>query len=373
MSVYRFISAEKARTPVSVCCELLGVSRSGCYDWLIGPPSERALSDAWLTEKIKEIHTARRGVYGARRVHAELRLGHGIHVGRKRVKRLMRLASLSGLVWRRRGKTTIRVAGVRVADDLVERQFGPAAPDVLWVADITYLRTWERWVYLTAVQDAYSRRIVGWSLADHMRAKARCRRAADGTQPPPAGAGVDSPLRPRQPARTQPVLVPRSLAPSFGALGLQQPVLAHQCGNGRRAHPYSPPRKSSPALSAYIVLRPNARSSLATRWRRSSASVRSVLPPKRSAPAARNCSRHLRVRLVAAQRRQHGLGLLLCGELAVLLGLAQHRLLVVERAILNSEPDRSDGPLRGRLPLNSEPRKCQRAGRVHANRHRGRA
>ncbi len=95
----------------------------------------------------------------------------GIRVGRKRVERLMRLAGLSGLVRRRRGKTTIRVPGVRVADDLVERQFRPAAPDVLWVADITYLPTWEGWVYLTAVQDAYSRRIVGWSMADHMRAE----------------------------------------------------------------------------------------------------------------------------------------------------------------------------------------------------------
>ena len=171
MSVYRFISAEKARTPVSVCCQLLGVSRSGYYDWLIRPPSERALSDAWLLEKIKEIHAARRGVYGARRVHAELRLAHGIHVGKKRVERLMGQAGLSGLVRRRRGKTTIRVPGVRVADDLVERQFRPARPDVLWVADITYLRTWEGWVYLTAVQDAYSRRVVGWSMAEHMRAE----------------------------------------------------------------------------------------------------------------------------------------------------------------------------------------------------------
>jgi putative transposase len=74
------------------------------------------------------------------------------------------------LVARKRGRTTIRVPGVRVADDLVERRFRPAAADVLWLADITYLRTWEGWVYLAAVQDAYSRRIVGWSMADHMRA-----------------------------------------------------------------------------------------------------------------------------------------------------------------------------------------------------------
>jgi len=171
VSVYRFISAEKARTPVSVCCELLGVSRSGYYDWTNRPPSDRALSDSWLLEQIRQIHRDRRGVYGARRVHAELRLAHGVQVGKKRVERLMRQAGLSGLVRRRRGKTTIRVAGVRVADDLVARQFRPQAPDVLWVADITYLRTWEGWIYLAAIQDAYSRRIVGWAMADHMRAE----------------------------------------------------------------------------------------------------------------------------------------------------------------------------------------------------------
>lgn len=171
MSIYRFISAEKARTPVSMQCRLLGVSRSGYYDWSTRAPSDRALSDAWLQEKIKAIHAGNRGVYGARRVHAELRLEHGIHVGKKRVERLMRSAQISGLVRKKKGRTTIRVPGVRVADDLVQRQFRPAGPDVLWVADITYLRTWEGWLYLAAIQDAYSRRIVGWSMADHMRSE----------------------------------------------------------------------------------------------------------------------------------------------------------------------------------------------------------
>jgi putative transposase len=83
----------------------------------------------------------------------------------------MRAAGISGLQRRKRGRTTIQVPGVRVADDLVERQFRPTAPNVLWVADITYLRTWEGWVYLAAVQDAYSRAIVGWSMADHMRSE----------------------------------------------------------------------------------------------------------------------------------------------------------------------------------------------------------
>jgi putative transposase len=171
VSVYRFISAEKARTPVSLACAWLGVSRSGYYEWATRAPSQRALTDAWLTERIRAIHKAHRGVYGAPRIHADLRLAHGVRVSRKRVERLMRAAGISGLVRRKRGRTTIRVPGVRVADDLVERQFRPAAANVLWIADVTYLRTWEGWLYLAAVQDAYSRRIVGWSMADHMRSE----------------------------------------------------------------------------------------------------------------------------------------------------------------------------------------------------------
>jgi putative transposase len=165
------ISAEKASTPVSVCCAVLGVSRSGYYDWERRAPSDRALSDAWLIERIREIWAENRKGYGSPRIHADLRLKYGIRVGRKRVERLMREAGLSGLVRRKRGRTTISVPGVRVADDLVERQFRPQAPNLLWIADVTYLRTWEGWLYLAAVQDAYSRRIVGWSMADHMRSE----------------------------------------------------------------------------------------------------------------------------------------------------------------------------------------------------------
>jgi putative transposase len=171
VTVYRMISAEKASTPVSICCRLLGVSRSGYYDWERRAPSDRALSDAWLVERIREIWAENRKVYGSPRIHADLRLKYGIRVGRKRVERLMREAGISGLVRRKRGRTTISVPGVRVADDLVERQFRPQAPNVLWIADVSYLRTWEGWLYLAAAQDAYSRRIVGWSMADHMRSE----------------------------------------------------------------------------------------------------------------------------------------------------------------------------------------------------------
>jgi putative transposase len=169
VSAFRLIAAEKANHSIDLMCRVLGVSRSGFYAWATRAPSDRGLSDAWLGEQIREVHEANRGVYGAPRVHAELRMARGIYVGRKRVERLMRSAGISGLVPKKRGRTTIRVRGVRVADDLVQRRFRPDSPNVLWVADLTYLRTWEGWLYLVAVQDAYSRRIVGWSMADHMR------------------------------------------------------------------------------------------------------------------------------------------------------------------------------------------------------------
>jgi putative transposase len=151
-------------------CRVLGVNRTSFHDWERRPPSDRALTDAWLTEKIKQIHAASRGVYGAPRIHAELRLEHGIRVGRKRVARLMKAAGITGIKPRKRWRTTIRVPGVEPATDLVERDFRPAGPNALWVADITYLRSGEGWLYLAAVQDTYSRQIVGWSMATHTRA-----------------------------------------------------------------------------------------------------------------------------------------------------------------------------------------------------------
>jgi len=167
--VFGFIAAEKAEHSIAMMCRVLGVSRSGFHAWAARRPSQRALEDQRLTEQIVAIHAVNRRVYGSPRIHAELRLEHGIRVGRKRVERLMRAAGVSGLIARRRGRTTIRVPGVRVCEDLVDRAFAAAAPNRLWVADITYLRTWEGWLYLVAVQDLYSRRIVGWSMADHMR------------------------------------------------------------------------------------------------------------------------------------------------------------------------------------------------------------
>jgi putative transposase len=169
--VFSLIAAEKDNYPVAVMCRVLGVNRTSFHDWERRAPSARALQDAWLIEQIKQIHEANKGVYGSPRIHAELRMAYGVRVGRKRVERLMRAACITGLAPRKPGRTTVHVQGVRVADDLVERNFRPPAPNVLWVADITYLRTWEGWLYLAAVQDAYSRQIVGWSMAAHMRAQ----------------------------------------------------------------------------------------------------------------------------------------------------------------------------------------------------------
>jgi putative transposase len=169
VTAFRFIDAKKAEHSIQIMCRVLGVSRSGFHAWQRRPACDRAREDERLTARIREIHAENRKVYGAPRVHAELIFGDGEHVGRKRVERLMRQAGLSGLVIKRYGRTTIRVPGVRVCEDLVDRAFAAAAPDRIWVADITYLRTWEGWLYLVAVQDLYSRRIVGWSMADHMR------------------------------------------------------------------------------------------------------------------------------------------------------------------------------------------------------------
>jgi putative transposase len=169
--IFRFIAVEKAEHSIKTMCRVLGVSRSGFHAWARRKPSARGLKDARLTERIRAIHRENRRIYGSPRIHAELRLADGISVGRKRVERLMRRAGITGMVRKKRGRTTIRVPGVRVCEDLVDRAFLAAAPDRLWVADITYLRTWERWLYLVAVQDVYSRRIVGWSMADHMRSE----------------------------------------------------------------------------------------------------------------------------------------------------------------------------------------------------------
>ena len=168
--MHRFIRAQRANHSVATLCRVLGVSRSGFYAARVRAPSERALQDERITQAIREIHADSRGTYGIPRVHAML-ARRGIHVGRKRVARLMRSEGLSGLIRRKRGKTTIRVPGVATAPDLVRREWNPTEPNRLWVADITYCRSWEGWLYLAAVLDCHSRKVVGWSLRPDLRAE----------------------------------------------------------------------------------------------------------------------------------------------------------------------------------------------------------
>jgi putative transposase len=136
VKIFRFIVAERAEHSIKLMCRVLEVSRSGYHAWAAREPSARAVADRALSGRIAEIHARSLKTYGSPRVHAELRLEDGVRVGRKRVERLMRQAGISGLLRRRRGKTTIRVQGVRTAPDLVERDFNPAAVNRLWAADI---------------------------------------------------------------------------------------------------------------------------------------------------------------------------------------------------------------------------------------------
>jgi len=166
--VFRFVEREKARFPVVTMCRVLGVSPSGFWAWRRRGPSARARLDAELGDRILAAHATSRGTYGAPRIHADLRAA-GIHCGRKRVARLMRRAGVQGVHRRRFVRTTISQPGTDLAPDLVERQFRRDGPDRLWVADITYLPTRAGFLYLAAISDAWSRRIVGWSMADHLR------------------------------------------------------------------------------------------------------------------------------------------------------------------------------------------------------------
>jgi transposase InsO family protein len=170
VNVYPFIEAEKrGRRNVKRACELLKVSRAAFYSWLSGPP-RRAQEDADLAAKVQAVHEESRGRYGAPRVHAELRR-RGQRHGRKRVARLMRQAGLTGRAARRWKKTTIADPAAAARADRIRRDFTADASklDSRWCGDITYIRTWEGWLFLATVIDIASRRVVGYAMADHLR------------------------------------------------------------------------------------------------------------------------------------------------------------------------------------------------------------
>ena len=155
---------------VAVACRVLNVSRSGYYDWRGRPASAREQENTLLLKLIEEIHADEdMKTYGAPRVHAELVLGHDLQVNQKRVARLMRQAGIQGLYRRRRSWTTIRDPHATPAKDLVNRRFTVDGPNRLWLTDITEHPTVEGKVYCAAVMDAWSRRVLGWSIDDNMR------------------------------------------------------------------------------------------------------------------------------------------------------------------------------------------------------------
>lgn len=164
---FAFIEAEKALFPIRVMCRVLQVTVSGFYAWRKRPKSEHARRDEQLAVKVRAFHRTSRGTYGSPRVCRDLR-AEGEGVGRKRVARIMREQGIRGCPPRRFRKTTDSNHSLAVAKNLVGRNFRPAAPDQLWATDITYVRTWEGWLYLAVVLDLYSRRVVGWASADHM-------------------------------------------------------------------------------------------------------------------------------------------------------------------------------------------------------------
>lgn len=165
------MSANQACFPIAPMARVLGVSKAGYYAWAKRPLSTRAVADAALLKRIRTVHAASRQTYGAPRVHAELR-ARGERHGRKRVARLMRASGLVGASHRRGGPVTTRKdKEARPAPDLVDRDFAATGPNQLWVSDITFIPTAAGFLYLAVVLDAWSRKVVGWAMANHLRAE----------------------------------------------------------------------------------------------------------------------------------------------------------------------------------------------------------
>ena len=162
------MKANQAIYRVRTMCRVLEVSRSGYYAWLKREPSARAQANAELLEAIQEIHTESDGTYGAPRIHAELQ-DRGPEASLNRVARVMKGAEIQGVSPRKWTRTTLRGKSTRLVPDLVDRDFTATGPDQLWVADITYVSTWAGFLFLAIVLDVWSRRIVGWAMATHLR------------------------------------------------------------------------------------------------------------------------------------------------------------------------------------------------------------
>jgi putative transposase len=167
---YAFIAEHAGTFPVRRMCKVLSVSASGYYDWRKRPPSERQQANDKLLAAIRREHEASRRTYGSPRIHAALQR-QGFEAGRNRVARLMQAHGIVGKAPRRkRPVTTRRVEGGLVAPNLLAQDFTASRPNEKWLADITYVDTAEGWLYLALVMDLFARPIVGWSMAEHMRA-----------------------------------------------------------------------------------------------------------------------------------------------------------------------------------------------------------
>jgi transposase InsO family protein len=176
VNLYPFIEAEKTQQRnIKRACELLKVSRAAYYAHRADSPSTRQLVDQELTEHIRQAHQRSKGRYGAPRIHAQLRRDGHRH-GRKRIARLLRAAGLHGRTPRRFKRTTIADPAAAARADLVRRDFAvdAAAVNTRWCGDITYIWTWEGWLYLATVIDIASRRIVGFAMAEHLRTELAC-------------------------------------------------------------------------------------------------------------------------------------------------------------------------------------------------------
>jgi len=187
---FRFIEDRRADYPVRIMCGVLGVSPAGYYAWRSRPESERSSTNRDLVDEIKQVHRDTSGRYGSPRIHAELK-AQGRGVSRGRIERLMRHHGIRAITARRRRmRTTDSGHDFPIAPNLLGRNFTATAPNRIWLADITYVETDQGWLYLATVLDLYSRRIVGWAMADHLRAElplAALRMAISAQRP---GAGL---------------------------------------------------------------------------------------------------------------------------------------------------------------------------------------
>ena len=167
---FRFIEDRRADYPVRIMCDVLEVSPAGYYAWRSRPESQRSSDNRDLLEDIQRVHRDNHGRYGSPRVHEELK-AQGRGASRGRIERLMRHHGIRAIMARpRRAGTTDSRHDLPIAPNLLDRNFVADAPNRIWLADITYVETDQGWLYLAAILDLYSRRIVGWAMADHLRA-----------------------------------------------------------------------------------------------------------------------------------------------------------------------------------------------------------